>query len=191
MNFQAIAGSFALVAISEMGDKTQLLAFSLAARFKKPIPIMGGILIATILNHGLASSVGQWVSNRVPANLMAFILAATFIGFGIWTLKPDELDDVRDGPQLGAFLTTAILFFLAEMGDKTQLATVALAARYHSVVMVTIGTTTGMMLTDGLAVFLGEKLAGTSQMKWIRWAAAGLFLLFGVASLIAGFRTGY
>jgi putative Ca2+/H+ antiporter (TMEM165/GDT1 family) len=190
MDLQAVAGSFALVAISEMGDKTQLLAFSLAARFKKPIPIMGGILLATILNHGLASSVGQWVSNRVPANLMAFILAAMFIGFGIWTLKPDEMDDVHDGPKFGAFLTTAVLFFMAEMGDKTQLATVALAARYHSVIAVTIGTTTGMMLTDGLAVFLGEKLAGTAQMKWIRWAAAGTFLLFGVASLIAGFRTG-
>ena len=188
MDLQAITGSFALVAISEMGDKTQLLAFSLAARFKKPLPIMGGILIATVLNHGLASSVGQWVSNRVPENLMAFILAATFIGFGIWTLKPDEMDEVRGGPKFGAFLTTAVLFFLAEMGDKTQLATVALAARYHSVTAVTIGTTTGMMLTDGLAVFLGERLAGTAQMKWIRRAAAGLFLLFGVASLIAGLR---
>ncbi|HET9130069.1 MAG TPA: TMEM165/GDT1 family protein [Terriglobia bacterium] len=188
MDLQAVAGSFALVAISEMGDKTQLLAFSLAARFKRPIPIMCGILVATILNHGLASSVGQWVSNRVPANLMAFILAAMFMGFGIWTLKPDEMDDVREGPKLGAFFTTAILFFLAEMGDKTQLATVALAARYHSIVTVTIGTTMGMMLSDGLAVFLGEKLAGTSQMKWIRWAAAGLFMVFGVASLIAGIR---
>jgi putative Ca2+/H+ antiporter (TMEM165/GDT1 family) len=190
MDFQAVAGSFALVAISEMGDKTQLLAFSLAARFKKPIPIMGGILVATVLNHGLASSVGQWVSNRVPANIMAFILAATFIGFGIWTLKPDEMDEVRGGLKLGAFLTTAFLFFLAEMGDKTQLATIALAARYHSVVTVTIGTTMGMMLTDGLAVFLGERLAGTAQMQWIRWAAAGLFLVFGVASLIAGLRAG-
>jgi len=188
MDLQAVAGSFALVAISEMGDKTQLLAFSLAARFKKPIPIMSGILVATVLNHGLASSLGQWVSNRIPASLMAFILAATFIGFGIWTLKPDEMDDLRDGPQVGAFFTTAFLFFLAEMGDKTQLATVALAARYHSVVTVTIGTTAGMMLSDGLAVLLGEKLAGTTQMKWIRWAAAGLFLVFGFASLIAGLR---
>jgi len=189
MDFQAVAGSFALVAISEMGDKTQLLAFSLAARFKKPVPIMGGIFLATILNHGLASTVGQWVSNRVPASIMAFVLAALFIGFGIWTLKPDEMDETAKGPQLGAFLTTAFLFFLAEMGDKTQLATVALAARFHSVAAVTIGTTTGMMLTDGLAVFLGERLAGTAQMKWIRWAAAGLFMLFGIASLIAGLRS--
>jgi putative Ca2+/H+ antiporter (TMEM165/GDT1 family) len=188
MDLQAVAGSFALVAISEMGDKTQLLAFSLAARFKNPVPIMGGILVATILNHGMASSVGQWVSNRVPANIMAFILAAMFIGFGIWTLKPDEMDEVRTSPKFGPFVTTAILFYVAEIGDKTQLATVALAARYHSVVTVTIGTTLGMMLTDGLAVFLGERLAGTAQMKWIRWAAAGLFLVFGVASLIAGMR---
>ena len=189
MDIQAVAGSFALVAISEMGDKTQLLAFSLAARFKKPIPIMGGILAATILNHGLASSVGQWVSTRVPSSLMAFILAAMFIGFGIWTLKPDAMDEAEDRPTYGAFLTTAFLFFLAEMGDKTQLATVALAARYHSVTTVTIGTTMGMMLSDGLAVFLGERLAGTAQMKWIRWAAAGMFLLFGIASLVAGVRT--
>jgi putative Ca2+/H+ antiporter (TMEM165/GDT1 family) len=188
MDFQAVAGSFALVAISEMGDKTQLLAFSLAARFKKPVPILGGILVATVLNHGLASTLGQWVSNRVPTNVMALILAATFIGFGIWTLKPDTMDEADDGPQAGAFLTTAFLFFLAEMGDKTQLATVALAARYHSVVTVTIGTTAGMMVTDGLAVFLGERLAGSAQMKWIRWAAAGLFLVFGIASLIAGLR---
>ena len=189
MDFQAVAGSFALVAVSEMGDKTQLLAFSLATRYKKPLPIMGGIFLATILNHGLASSVGQWVSNRISASLLEFILAATFIGFGIWTLKPDKLDNPHNGPQLGAFLTTAILFFLAEMGDKTQLATVALAARYHSVVSVTIGTTAGMMLTDGLAVFLGERLAGSTQMKWIRRVAAGLFILFGVASLVAGFTS--
>jgi Ca2+/H+ antiporter, TMEM165/GDT1 family len=188
MDFHTVAGSFALVAVSEMGDKTQLLAFALAARFKKPVPILFGILAATALNHGLASTAGQWVSNRVPANVMALILAATFIGFGIWTLKPDTMDDTDDGPQLGAFLTTAFLFFLAEMGDKTQLATVALAARYHSVVTVTIGTTAGMMFTDGLAVFLGERLAGRAQMKWIRWIAAGLFLVFGIASLIAGLR---
>jgi putative Ca2+/H+ antiporter (TMEM165/GDT1 family) len=186
MDFQAVAGSFALVAISEMGDKTQLLAFSLAARFRKPVPILGGILVATILNHALASSMGQWLSNRIPASLLEFILAATFIGFGIWTLRPDKMDDTDSSPQFGAFLTTAFLFFLAEMGDKTQLATVALAARYHSVVSVTIGTTTGMMLTDGLAVFLGEKLAGGPLMKWIRWAAAALFMVFGVASLIDG-----
>jgi len=189
MDFQAVAGSFILVAISEMGDKTQLLAFSLATRYKKPLPIMGGIFLATVLNHALASSVGQWVSYRLPASLLEFILAATFIGFGIWTLKPDELDDARKGPRFGAFLTTAVLFFLAEMGDKTQLATVALAARYHSAASVTVGTTAGMMLTDGLAVFLGERLAGTTRMKWIRRAAAALFLLFGVLSLIAGFAS--
>jgi len=189
MDFQAVASSFALVAASEMGDKTQLLAFSLAARFKKPIPIMAGIFVATVLNHGLASTLGQWVSSRVPANVMAFVLAATFIGFGIWTLKPDELDESGTGPKFGAFLTTTVLFFLAEMGDKTQLATVALAARFQSIVAVTIGTTAGMMLTDGLAVVLGERLAGTAQMKWIRWAAAGLFFMFGVASLVAGLRT--
>jgi putative Ca2+/H+ antiporter (TMEM165/GDT1 family) len=183
MPFETIFSSFLLVAASEMGDKTQLLAFSLATRFRKPWPIMGGILVATVLNHGLASSAGSWISAHVPARVMAGILAATFIGFGLWTLKPDTLEE-RDRPErFGPFLTSAFLFFLAEMGDKTQLATVALAAQFRSVFFVTLGTTLGMMATDGLAVFLGERLAARVQLKWIRWTAAALFILFGAVPL--------
>ena len=138
MNLEAIVSSFALVAASEMGDKTQLLAFSLASRFRRPWVVMGGILVATLANHALASSVGVWISAHVPQRVMAGILAATFFAFGLWTLRPDTLEESDKPSRFGPFLTTAFLFFLAEMGDKTQLATVALAARFHSAVTVTI-----------------------------------------------------
>jgi putative Ca2+/H+ antiporter (TMEM165/GDT1 family) len=184
----AILASFLLVALSEMGDKTQLLAFSLATRFRRPWPVMGGILVATLANHALASSLGAWISDHVPARVMAGVLAATFIAFGLWTLRPDELEESESEPRAGAFATTAFLFFLAEMGDKTQLATVALAARYGSVVRVTIGTTLGMLVSDGLAVFLGQRLAARVSSARIRWAAASLFFVFGALSLWAALR---
>ena len=190
MSLEAIVSSFLLVAASEMGDKTQLLAFSLATRFRKPWTIMAGILVATVLNHGLASSLGSWISASVPPHVMAYLLAATFIGFGLWTLKPDTLDEARGPERFGAFTTTVVLFFLAEMGDKTQLATVALAAQFRSALLVTIGTTLGMLATDGLAVFLGDRLAAKVQLKWIRWAAASLFFLCGAAALWTGIRGG-
>ncbi len=180
---EAIISSFALVAVSEMGDKTQLLAFSLAGKYRRPWVVMAGILAATLLNHALASGVGSWVAAHVPPRLMAAVLGATFIGFGLWTLKPDALEEDGRPARFGPFLTTAVLFFLAEMGDKTQLATVALGARYHSVALVTAGTTLGMLASDGLAVFLGEKLATRAPMRWIRVAAAGLFFAFGGVSI--------
>ncbi len=180
---EPIVSSFVLVALSEMGDKTQLLAFSLATRYRRPWVVMAGILVATILNHGLASTAGSWVSLHVPPRVMAGVLGATFIGFGLWTLKPDQLEEGARLDRFGPFLTTTILFFLAEMADKTQLATVALAARYQAVVLVTVGTTLGMLASDGLAVFLGERLAQRVPMHWIRGAAAGLFFAFGAASL--------
>jgi putative Ca2+/H+ antiporter (TMEM165/GDT1 family) len=184
----AILSSFILVAASEMGDKTQLLAFSLASRFRRPWPIMAGILVATVANHALASSLGAWISTHVPARALAAVLALTFIGFGIWTLKPDTLDETGAEPRFGAFLTTVVLFFLAEIGDKTQLATVALAARYDSVYRVTFGTTLGMLASDGLAVFLGERLAARISSSRIRWTAAILFFVFGALSLWAAVR---
>jgi putative Ca2+/H+ antiporter (TMEM165/GDT1 family) len=184
----AILASFLLVAISEMGDKTQLLAFSLATRFRRPWTVMGGILVATVANHALAASLGAWVSSHVPARVMAAALAASFIGFGFWTLRPDELDEPGVQPRAGVFVTTAVLFFLAEMGDKTQLATVALAARYQSVIRVTLGTTLGMLAADGLAVFLGERIAARVSSARIRWAAAGVFFLFGALSLWSALR---
>jgi putative Ca2+/H+ antiporter (TMEM165/GDT1 family) len=180
-----VLSSFFLVAVSEMGDKTQLLAFSLAARFKKPWPIMAGILTATLLNHALASWAGEWVSRVVRPDVMGWVLGVSFIGFGVWTLFPDSLDDPDKKHRFGPFLTTTVLFFLAEMGDKTQLATVALGARFQSAIAVTAGTTLGMLAADGLAVFLGEKLAGRVQMKWVRFVAASLFFLFGALSILS------
>jgi putative Ca2+/H+ antiporter (TMEM165/GDT1 family) len=182
MTLQALGSSFVLVLASEMGDKTQLLAFSLAGRFRKPWPILGGILVATLANHALASSLGAWVSAFVPQRILAGVLAVLFIAFGLWTLRPDTLDERQRPSRFGPFLTTVVLFFLAEMGDKTQLATMALAARYQSVVLVTVGTTTAMMVADGLAVFAGDRLAGKAQSRVVRWIAASLFLAFGLVS---------
>jgi putative Ca2+/H+ antiporter (TMEM165/GDT1 family) len=185
---ETVFSSFALVGVSEMGDKTQLLAFSLAARFKKPWPIMAGILVATLLNHALASSVGLWVSTQVSPRVLGLALGLVFIAFGFWTLKPDTLDDEGGGrrTEFGPFLTTTLLFFIAEMGDKTQLATVALGARFSSAVAVSVGTTLGMLLADGLAVFLGDRLSARIRMDWLRRAAAALFFLFGALSAVAG-----
>lgn len=185
MNWEAVFSSFTLVAASEMGDKTQLLAFTLASRFRRPWPVMAGIVVATLANHALASSVGVWISAHIPPRILAGILAATFIGFGIWTLRPDTLDDDKRPSRFGPFVTTCALFFLAEMGDKTQLATVALGARFHSTVTVTLGTTLGMVVSDGLAVFLGDKLARKVQGRWLRIVAAVLFFAFGAASIWA------
>jgi putative Ca2+/H+ antiporter (TMEM165/GDT1 family) len=179
---ETILSSFFLVAVSEMGDKTQLLALTLATKYRRPWVVMGGILAATILNHALASGVGSWVSTHVPPRAMAAVLAATFVAFGLWTLKPDTLEENAKPDRFGPFVTTTILFFLAEMADKTQLATVALAARFQSVVLVTAGTTLGMLASDGLAVFLGERLAQKVPMQWIRVGAASLFFAFGAAS---------
>jgi putative Ca2+/H+ antiporter (TMEM165/GDT1 family) len=188
MSWEALGSSFALVAASEMGDKTQLLAFSLAGRFRKPWVVMAGILVATVANHALASSVGVWIAARVSARLLAGILAATFVAFGVWTLRPDTLDARERPSRFGPFLTTAVLFFFAEMGDKTQLATVALAARYHAAVIVTCGTTAGMMVADGLAVAIGDRLASRVQGRWVRVAAASLFFVFGALSAWTAWR---
>lgn len=178
-----VFNSFVLVAVSELGDKTQLLAFYLTARFKKPWTIMAGIFTATILNHGLASYGGAWVAGLVPERTLGFILGATFILFGFWTLKPDSLEEQNKESRFGPFLTTTFLFFLAEMGDKTQLATVALGAQYASGLAVTTGTTLGMLVTDGLAVFLGETIAEKVQMRYVRWVAAALFFIFGAVAI--------
>ncbi|ATB40342.1 hypothetical protein CYFUS_005791 [Cystobacter fuscus] len=185
---EAIIGSFILVAASEMGDKTQLLAFSLASRFRKPWVVIAGIFVSTLANHALAAAVGDLVSSYVPPRVMAGILAVLFIAFGLWTLKPDTIEDEESKARFGPFLTTVVLFFLAEMGDKTQLATVVMAARYQSLTLVTAGTTLGMMAANVPAVFLGDKLAAKVQMKWVRWTAATLFFLFGITSLVAAVR---
>ncbi len=185
---QTVVTSFLLVAASEMGDKTQLLALTLASRFRRPGLVMAGILVATLANHTLAAAVGSWVSAHVPPRVLAAVLAATFVGFGIWTLVPDTLDDDARPARFGPFLTTAVLFFLAEMGDKTQLATVALAAEFRSVGLVTLGTTLGMLASDGLAVLLGDRLAARVPMKVLRGIAAALFFAFGAVSAWAAIR---
>jgi putative Ca2+/H+ antiporter (TMEM165/GDT1 family) len=178
--------SFLLVAVSEMGDKTQLLAFALATRFKKPWPIMAGILSATVLNHLLAAWAGDRVSAAVGPAAMKWILALMFIGFGLWILRPDEHEDDGKPSTAGPYWATTASFFLAEMGDKTQLATAGLAAKFQSIAWVTAGTTLGMLASDGLAVFLGQKFSDKIPLDWVRRGAAALFILFGVA-VLAGY----
>lgn len=185
LSLQALLVSTGTVTLAEIGDKTQLLALLLAARYRKPWPIALGILAATLVNHAISAWLGAELTDWLSPEVLRWVVAASFLAVALWTLKPDTLDETASPARFGAFLTTVILFFLAEMGDKTQFATVAVAARYQSVLWVTIGTTLGMMASNGLAVFLGEKLAGKVQAKWIRWSAASLFFLFGVVSLVA------
>ncbi len=181
---EALLNSFLLVAATEMGDKTQLLAFLLVARFRKPWAILAGILVATVLNHVLAASVGEWLSLQVSPTTLRWILAVIFFSFAIWVLIPDKEEDPKASGKWGAFTTTLVAFFLAEMGDKTQLSTVALAAKYQNLFLVTVGTTLGMIFSDGLAVFFGEKITRLVSMKHVRWFSAMLFVLFGIGLVI-------
>jgi Ca2+/H+ antiporter, TMEM165/GDT1 family len=177
-----------LVAIAEVGDKTQLLAFSLAARYRKPWPILAGILAATLINHGLAAWVGQELAGLVSDKMIAWTLGITFVVCGVWALVPDKLEEEKPAPGYGAFVTALIAFFLAEMGDKTQVATVALGARYTDLISVTAGTTLGMMITNSVAVFAGSALATKVQAHWIRWTSAAFFFVFGIVSVIEALR---
>jgi putative Ca2+/H+ antiporter (TMEM165/GDT1 family) len=182
---EALVVSTAIVTVAEIGDKTQLLSFVLAAKLKRRSPIILGILVATLANHFLAGWVGVWLATLVSAATLRWIIAASFMAFGLWALRPDELEE-RALPAAGVFGTTAVTFFLVEMGDKTQLATMALAARYDALVSVVLGTTLGMMLANVPAVWMGEALAQHVNMKWMRWVAAALFLLLGALTLLAG-----
>ena len=178
-----LLASFAVVALAEMGDKTQLIALSLAARYRRPWMVMLGILIATLLNHALASSVGVWIGARLLPAVLGWLLGLGFIAFGVWTLFPDAPEAPGARERWGPLLSTIVVFFLAEMGDKTQLATVALGARFFSPVPVTLGTTLGMLAADSLAVFAGTHLAATTWMPTARRSAAILFFLFGLAAI--------
>lgn len=182
---EAFVTSTLLVALAEIGDKTQLLSFLLAARLRRPWVIISGILVATVANHALAGWIGAWLSTLAQPQTLRWIVGGTFILFGLWILKPDELDDTgfRLHPA-GAWVTTVIVFFLAEMGDKTQFATVALAARFDSLFQVVIGTTAGMMLANVPAVLIGEKLAGRLPLHLTRLVAAGFFFLTGIVTLL-------
>lgn len=183
---EALLISTGVVALAEIGDKTQLLAFILAARFKKPVPIILGILAATLLNHGLAGALGAWITTVVSPEAMRWALGLSFIGMAIWTLIPDKIEEEETqlATQFGVFGATLITFFLAEMGDKTQIATVALAAYYGVPVMVVMGTTLGMLIADVPAVFVGVKFAEKIPMKLVHAIAAGIFAVMGLLTLM-------
>ena len=182
---EAFFASTAVVALAEIGDKTMLLAIVLAARLRAPWAILAGILVATMANHALAALVGSQVAGLLDAPWFRTAVALGFIAMAAWTLVPDKLDDDEDSVRArgGAFLTTLVSFFLVEMGDKTQVATIALGAQYHSVLIVAAGTTLGMMLANGPAVFLGEKLVQKVSLKLTRTFAALLFLVLGLWQL--------
>ena len=189
---EALLVSTGVVALAEIGDKTQLLAFLLAARFKKPVPIILGILVATVLNHGLAGAVGAWITHAVSPEILRWVLGASFIGMAIWTMIPDEIEDdeAQVAKRFGVFGATLITFFLAEMGDKPQIATVAMAAHYADPMLVVVGTTLGMLIADVPAVFVGDKLANKIPMRLVHSIAAAVFAALGIATLLgagAGF----
>ncbi|MFZ5671201.1 MAG: TMEM165/GDT1 family protein [Pseudomonadota bacterium] len=185
---EAFLVSTGLVAIAEIGDKTMLLALVLAARFRKPPPILAGILVATLANHALAATVGAVAGHSFGGSWLKWVLGLLFLGFGVWALIPDRFEEsdapaaVRSG---SVFLTTAIAFFLVEMGDKTQIATLALAARFQSIALVAAGTTLGMMIANAPAVLVGEAAATRLPLRYIRWAAAAAFAAIGVWIMIA------
>lgn len=182
---EAFLASFSLVAIAEMGDKTQLLSFVLATRFKgRQWAIITSIFLATIVNHFVAAYIGDWVAANVSQNIMRWTLGISFLAFAGWALIPDTLDDEPRPNRYGAFLTTLIAFFLAEMGDKTQFATIALGAKFASLGMVVVGTTLGMMAANIPAVLLGERLARYVPLAKIRFVAAALFAIFGLLVLL-------
>jgi putative Ca2+/H+ antiporter (TMEM165/GDT1 family) len=181
---EALIASFGMVAIAEIGDKTQLLSFVLATRFRgRHWAIIAGIFAATVFNHLFAALVGGWVAHVLGPDLLRWILGLAFLGFAAWALIPDTLDDKPEPSRYGPFLTTLVLFFLAEMGDKTQLATVALGAKYANLPLVTLGTTLGMMAANVPAVLIGEKLAQRFRLSTMRFVAAALFAVFGLLIL--------
>lgn len=183
---EAFLISTGVVALAEIGDKTQLLALVLAAKYRKPVPIILGILVATLVNHAVAGYVGAWVAAAVGGDLMRWILGLSFLAMAAWILVPDKLDD-EDGAKTvkyGVFLTTLFAFFVVEIGDKTQIATVALAAKYSSLVAVVGGTTLGMMIANVPAVLLGEVAAKKLPMRLVHGIAAAIFALLGVLVLL-------
>ncbi|MFT3813176.1 MAG: TMEM165/GDT1 family protein [Acidovorax sp.] len=184
---EAFLVSTSIVALAEMGDKTQLLSLVLAARFRKPWPIVLGIFVSTLVNHALAGAVGAWVTTVLGPDVLRWILGLSFIAMAGWMLIPDKLDDDEAaGPgRLGVFGTTVVLFFLAEMGDKTQIATVMLAAKYSAFYWVVAGTTLGMMLANAPVVWLGDKLTKRLPITWIHRVCAVVFAVLGIVALFS------
>ena len=183
---EAFLISTGIVALAEMGDKTQLLSLVLAARFRKPWPIVLGILVATMANHGLAGAVGSWVTTVLGPDVLRWVLGVSFIAMAVWMLIPDKLDDEDTGsaPRMGVFLTTVVAFFLAEMGDKTQIATVMLAAQYQAWFAVVAGTTLGMMLANAPVVWLGDAITKRVSLRLVHLVSAVVFAVLGVMALI-------
>ena len=190
---EAFLISTGVVALAEIGDKTQLLAFILAAKFRKPLPIILGILAATLANHAFAGALGSWITSLLSPEALRWVLGLSFIGMAIWTLIPDKFEE-GDAKlaRFGVFGTTVVAFFLAEMGDKTQIATVALAAQYHAFFSVVAGTTLGMMIANVPAVFLGDRIAHRMPVRLVHAIAAAIFAILGLATLLgAGARFGF
>lgn len=189
MDLSAVTLSAGVVALAEMGDKTQLLSLMLAARYpKQAMAIIVGIFIATIANHAGAALLGHWLMTLVSPDVMRWILGLSFLGIGLWLLVPDHIDDAADSKvvdrAIQVFILTVVLFFLAEMGDKTQIATIALGAKYEDVFAVTMGTTLGMMLANAPAVWLGQKFTKRMPIKWVHGVAALTFIVIGAVTLV-------
>ena len=182
---EAFLVSTSIVALAEMGDKTQLLALVLAARFRKPWPIVWGIFVATVFNHALAGAAGAWITTLIGPQMLRWVLGVSFIAMAVWMLIPDKLEDgdTGEGPRWGVFGTTVVAFFLAEMGDKTQIATVMLAAQYSGWLWVVAGTTLGMMLANAPVVWLGERITRRIPLRTVHVASAGIFLVLGILAL--------
>ena len=183
---EAFLVSTGIVALAEIGDKTQLLAFILAAKFRKPVPIIVGILVATLVNHGFAGAVGTWVTTLVGPETLRWVLGVSFIAMAIWTLIPDKFDE-EDAKlaRFGVFGTTVVAFFLAEMGDKTQIATVMLAAKYNAYLWVVAGTTLGMMLANAPVVWLGERITRKVPIRAVHLVSAAIFLVLGLLAIFS------
>lgn len=179
---EAVLTSTLVVSLAEIGDKTMLLAIVLATRFRKPLPIILGILVATLANHGIAAFLGQSIAGILSGQWFRYAVGISFIAMALWTLVPDKLDEKEESKpsRYGAFLTTTFAFFLVEIGDKTQIATIALGAQFQNVMAVTIGTTLGMMLANVPAVYFGSAIVERISLKLVRFVAATLFLLIGV-----------
>jgi len=183
---EAFLVSTGIVALAEMGDKTQLLALILAARFRQPWPIVSGIFVATIANHALAGALGAWITTVMGPDVLRWVLGASFIAMAVWMLIPDKMDDDKhpSKPRFGVFRTTVVAFFLAEMGDKTQVATVMLAAQYHAYYWVIAGTTLGMMLANAPVVWLGERMTRLIPLRVVHVVSALIFMGLGLWALL-------
>ena len=185
---EAFLVSTGIVALAEMGDKTQLLSLVLAARYRKPWPIVWGILVATLANHGLAGAVGSWVTTQLGAEALRWVLGGSFLAMAVWILVPDKLDEEAEkaNPRMGVFATTVVAFFIAEMGDKTQVATVMLAAQFQSWFWVVAGTTLGMMLANAPVVWFGEAITRQISLSWVHRISAVVFAVLGALALWGG-----